>query len=202
MRYFIVTLLLVIGLAAQAQIPTNTDKKYEYTEALTVKRASSKELQRRFVTWAKEYYKPGMATIEAEDTTFRWVNIKAKHAMPVSFFQVNRSHRDRELSYTLVFDTDKKNYTYSLSNIEYACVEVDRKGVEVSHSGPFENFKTPAKMSAEAEVHELLQSVISSFKVGAEVYAPAPEPVVAPAPTETLTDTLNQITPADENSGE
>lgn len=183
----IVIALLCVASSAFAQIPMNAQKKYEYTESLSVKRASSRELQRRFIVWAEGFYKDMDYKMTIDDTTNRYVNIAVRQKMPFIHFQVNRSHKDRELSYLLTFDAVKKDYTYSIKNIEYQCIEIDRKGAESNISGPYELFKNPTKMSVDSDIDESLRAVIKSFKEASEIVLPEPEKEVKsvePAPAE------------------
>lgn len=158
---------------AVAQIPVNKEKQYEYTGTTEVKRVSTGELQKRFIYWAKDYYAKTNYSIEVDDTTKRWVTIDATIALPESHFGVNRTHKDRQLSYTLKVDAYKKTYTYWINNLRYKATEIDRKGVEIPLSGKFEDIKTPAKMSVEEEIHNALQGVIVSFSKAVEL--PLPE---------------------------
>lgn len=163
---------LCAPLVSFAQIPVNAQKKYEYAEATTVTRASAKDIQRRLHLWAKDYYKNNRHEVLIDDTNYRFITITATQKMPNSFFQVNRSHKERELTYTMVFDTDRKDYSYKINNFHYKCIEVDRKGAEVTHDVALELFKTPSKMSVDKEVHEHMQNVISAFKKGVEIDIP------------------------------
>lgn len=163
---------LLIAMAGMAQMPTNDDKKFEYKKAMTVKRASTGDLHARFSVWGEGYFKDAQVEWDVDDTNYRYVTMNVTENMIESHFGVNRSHKDRKLSYTLMFDTDKKNYTYTLNNIRYSCVEVDRKGVEMEMGGPFEDFKSPASRSVEEEIHNNLTTVIESFKKAAEKELP------------------------------
>jgi len=198
MRKQAITLFLgmAMTLGLMAQIPTNDEKNYEYHEDLEVKRASSGELQQRFIHWAKEYYAGQQYTMDIDKEEERFVTIQATAKMPESHFGVNRTHKDRELSYTLKFDAVKKKYSYWINNIQYKCIEVDRKGEETRISGRFEDFKGPTKASVESEINNLLEGVIESFTKAAEVELPEPEPEAAPAPLPAdSTDSTNELEP-------
>lgn len=173
---------MIMALSLAAQIPVNSEKNYEYHGKAEVKRASSGELQQRFIHWANDYFAKHHHSIEEDKAEKRFVTIQATMKMPESHFGVNRMHKDRELSYTLKFDAVKKEYSYWLNNIQYKGVEVDRKGVETSFSGRFEDFKSPTKASVESEIHNMLEGVIESFAKAADIELPKPEPEVKPEP--------------------
>lgn len=177
---FALGMLMVMNLAAQ--IPVNSEKNYEYHGKAEVKRASSGELQQRFIHWANDYFAKHRFSLEEDKAEKRLVTIQATMKMPESHFGVNRMHKDRELSYTLRFDAVKKEYSYWLNNIQYKGVEVDRKGVETSFSGRFEDFKGPTKASVESEIHNMLEGVVGSFTEAAEIELPKPEPEPVPVP--------------------
>jgi len=161
--------LVVLTLNVFAQVPTNSSKSYEYSAEQSVRKASSGDLVLRFEKWGKEYFKNHSASISVDDTTQRYVEIQVTEKMVENHFSVNRTHKNRALTYHIKFDTDRKDYTYWINGFKYEALEIDKKGNEISLSGPLEELKTPARKSLLEEINERMTVVISELEKGAEI---------------------------------
>lgn len=148
---------------AHAQIPSNSQKHYEYKETLEVKKAGSGDLYKRFEKWANEKYAAN-SVILLDDTNNRFITIATSMTLPESHFGVNRIHRNRVVEYMMKFDMEKKVYTYQVFEIRYMFEEEDRKGGTTQDSLLLEQFKSPTKKSVEEEVDLAFRKLIEEIK--------------------------------------
>ncbi|NQV53819.1 MAG: hypothetical protein HQ500_11580 [Flavobacteriales bacterium] len=81
---------------------------------------------------------------------------------------MNRTHKDRSISYHLTFDTERKSYKYWINDFRYKALEIDHKNREVNHDDLLSEIKSAATKSLEEEMHARLLDVIESFKEAAE----------------------------------
>ncbi len=168
MRGLLLLFVFSLGFAgaASAQIPSNSDKQYEYKESLTVKRAGTGDLYRRFEKWTGEKFGP-TAEIMLDDTNKESITVGATMTLPESHFGVNRIHRKRLVEYTLKLEMDRKDYTYTISEIRYLFEEEDRKGATMQDSLLLQQFRSPTKKSVETEVDAEFRKLIEEINVAA-----------------------------------
>ncbi|GAB5538518.1 MAG: hypothetical protein Salg2KO_06210 [Salibacteraceae bacterium] len=165
---------LTIACSIFAQLQMNkATKKYEITvpdgEVISVDRASTGELVNRFYYWGQDEFKDVKHSIDRDDTLFRGVVFHVTQPVVKKVFGVNYTHKDRFLSYDLLFDAEKKDYTYTFTNFHYKCTEVDRNGEEVAIDSELENFKGATKRSLLDEVYTECQAVVESFQEASQI---------------------------------
>jgi hypothetical protein len=164
------TSLLLSAQVAWSQMPTNSDKKFEYNAAASVKKAGTGDLVKRFEHWAHSYFDEAKSVeILVDDSTNRVVEIKVTEDMVESHFGVNRVHKNRSLTYHIKFDAERKNYTYWINGFYYKATEIDHKGRETAHDAALEDIKSAASKSLEEEIHAKIESMIDSFTRAAEI---------------------------------
>jgi hypothetical protein len=162
--------MMITGHSVFAQMPKNDEKAFEYYGEATVKRAGSGDLQKRLVQWAKQNLQDeAQFTMSVDDSTHRFIEIDVTERLVESHYGVNRTHKDRGLSYHIKFDTDRKDYQYWINGFKYKALEVDHKGRETQHDGRLEDIKSAASKSLEEDVHVRMTELVESFTKAAEV---------------------------------
>ena len=152
--------------AGIAQIPKNAEKHYEYKEIVTLKRAGTGDIYRRLEKWAGDKFDADREVL-LDDTNNRFITIETEMTLPESHFGVNRTHRDRIVQFLLKFDIDRKEYTYSLTEIRYRHEEENNKGMVTQDSLLLEQLKGPTTKSVEEEVDLTMRALIDEFKEAA-----------------------------------
>lgn len=160
---------LMIHSSSFAQIPTNSEKKFEYHAEADVRRAGTGDIINRLNNWAKTYYQDMSLTISRDDSTNRFLDIQVEEGMVESHFGVARKHSERKLSYHIKFDCDRKSYFYWINDFRYAALEVDKKGVETNLDTELNELKTAARKAILEEVHTRMEGIIEAFKEAAEI---------------------------------
>jgi hypothetical protein len=168
--FLVVTLSFFLPTVLLAQMPKNDEKMYEYHEEASVRRAGSGDLVKRFEHWANGYFANAASyTIAVDDSTERYVNIDVTQELAEMMFGVNRTHKDRTISYHIKFDCDRKDYQYWINEFKYKALEIDHKNRETQHDDYLSDIKSAATKSLDEEIHGLMEDVITSFKAAAEI---------------------------------
>ena len=163
----IISIILSVSFAG-AQIPTNSEKQFEYHAEADVRRAGTGDIMDRLNNWAKTYYQDMSLTINRDDSTNRFLDIQIEESMVENHFGVARKHSDRKLSYHVKFDIDRKSYFYWVNDFHYAALEVDKKGVETNLDADLNELKTAARKAILEEVHSRMAEIIEAFMEAAE----------------------------------
>ena len=164
----VITILLSSSLTV-AQIPTNSEKQYEYHAEADVRRAGTGDIMDRLNHWAKSFYQDMSLTVVQDDSTNRYLDITIEEPMVESHFGVARKHSDRKLTYHIKFDIDRKSYFYWVNEFNYAALEVDKKGVETNLNANLSDLKTAARKAILEEVGTRIEEVIKAFGEAAEI---------------------------------
>lgn len=161
-----VVLSLFVGYTVVAQLPLNKEtKKYElHNETpLSVSSAGSNELVNRFYYWGLDEFSDVKYTVERDDTTFRSVTFSVVTPLVENHYGVKFTHKDRELTYKLKIDAEKKDYSYWIYDFNYKATEVDRKNREEKLDGKLEDFKGAAKAALLEELDLMFTTMIDSM---------------------------------------
>jgi hypothetical protein len=169
-RIVMLAIALLVSSVSMAQMPKNDNKEFEYKAQNSVKRAGTGDLMKRIEKWGNDYFKDVTSfTISIDDSTKRYVEMDVVESMVESHFGVNRTHKNRSLSYHIKFDADRKDYNYSINEFYYKALEVDHKNRETQLDAKLSDIKGAASGSLEEEVHMKMEQVIESFSKALEI---------------------------------
>lgn len=169
LQFALFTFLFLLGHSLFAQMPKNDNKEFEYQGTADVRRAGSGDLIKRLSKWGNEYFSDALSLkVAVDDSTKRFVEIDVTEPLVEMHFGVNRTHKERSISYHIKFDTDRKSYLYWINDFRYKALEIDHKGREQQHDDLLSEIKSAATKSLEEEMHARMKDVIESFKKAAE----------------------------------
>jgi len=171
--------ILFIVLAASVHVTgqivaDKSTKKYivtlpEDVETMSVSRAGSGELINRFYYWAMDEFSDYKHSIQRDDTLFRGLVVNVSQPILKKVFGVGYTHTDRILTYDLILDADKKDYTYTFTNFHYKSKQTSPDGEEAMIDVALEEFKGAEKRPLLNEIAEEANAIVEKLKVAGEV---------------------------------
>lgn len=169
LKYSLIAIALGITSYAGAQIPkfknipSNEEKQYEYKADAEVDRAGSGDLLERIDFWAKNSLgENAKAHAYKDEADKNILHVDVEVQLPEAHFSVSRVHKNRKLNYSITFNCDKKEYTYTINQIKYSALESYKKG-DIQIDGLLSEMKSPTKLSVEEEINLYFQGIIESF---------------------------------------
>lgn len=170
MRITVLAVALLVSSVAVAQMPKNDNKDFEYKGEASVKRAGTGDLMKRIEKWGTDYFKDATAfEIAIDDSTERFIEMDITETLVESHFGVNRTHKNRALSYHIKFDADRKDYAYTINKFHYKALEIDHKNRETQLDAKLSDIKGAATGSLEEEIHRRMETTIENFTKALEI---------------------------------